>query len=1150
MAIVGEPTENYVIKEVNWRQSAQYKGFENPDRIGLENTGEKDENGNYIYHHHNHLQYLNNQNAWVKMASSVYIGGAEEDETLKQTSDSLGRQRLASIGLNPDNFFGNELAKKFILFNGVSELNKPNTRSGIANNANLWNSNFSYGLGGSDFGIQPVPGIDNVEIECLNRGSIRRAQINLKAYNKFQFELIEMLYLRIGYHILLEFGNDKYYDHSDKSYANVGNTLLEKKWFSADGASQLDMLAAIREERKKYSGNYEGFFGRVTNFSWDITPEGTYDITIQLHTVGDIIESLQVNLPFPGRDAHEIVNNVSGSALLDQEVENIMDAILFNAEESKCENESNLEYISLNAAYTTAENKLETSDPDKFRDIKKTKEKYTRYITFREVCKHLNEYCIPIITPTKGNPNSLVTINTSPQFMGYHLHQTSLDPRVCIFRTPSYEDEKLMGNIERFWWNDMLNPFVMKISPKKDEKLIGGNIMNLYLNFDFVKKSMRQNLSKDGKLSLFKFLQNICNGINSALGNVNKLEPIIEDDYLISIIDQNPIPGAIESQNNSVQFKTFGYDVKDKQSSIIKDISLNTSITPEMATMVTIGATANGGKVKGIDSTYFSKWNAGLTDRFNKKTEQKELDKDKLEESIQESFIIKLGEEWDALEDNEAKNAKENPYREGRLLQSSNTYIGGGGFSNDPTHAYVKDDDLLPKGYYTRDEYIGQKLYLWKIKNEITKEDLESKAKLKNNYFRYLIEAFGSKKSLVIDNGIYFPANSQPKYLEYNESFISRAKSSYAEYLNAINKEIAEKVKEEAKKLKDLYSSDQIGFIPFNLGITLEGLSGVKIYNKIDVDQKFLPKNYPEILHFITTKVNHYIRDNKWETQLETLVLPKTSLIKYENTRLKFEDRGDENVLPEDQRGADSYRTDENTEGKDFYFLEGRNVSQLLRTQRSWFGGYGKNNTHIDVNEIILDFHPDVRNAFKGFLTELRDTYTDYYALINSIYRTPDKSEKLGKEQVGQSVAKRGKSRHTWGAAIDMNVYTPGYAKGEGIALRKQGNYQDWKNSGITDLAKKYNILWGGEFEPRVTKEDSVHFYHPYDKKIVEDNVANILFLFQDKGMTLEDIHPHDVKLFVRMSNDEITKVFSGPPYTSNGFDNRFQYPKRKYNTY
>jgi hypothetical protein len=57
----------------------------------------------------------------------------------------------------------------------------------------------------------------------------------------------------------------------------------------------------------------------------------------------------------------------------------------------------------------------------------------------------------------------------------------------------------------------------------------------------------------------------------------------------------------------------------------------------------------------------------------------------------------------------------------------------------------------------------------------------------------------------------------------------------------------------------------------------MDGISGIKIYNKLQVDSSFLPVRYGKTLNFIITGVNHRLQNNDWETTLETIVMPKTS---------------------------------------------------------------------------------------------------------------------------------------------------------------------------------------------------------------------------------------------------------------------------------
>ena len=69
-------------------------------------------------------------------------------------------------------------------------------------------------------------------------------------------------------------------------------------------------------------------------------------------------------------------------------------------------------------------------------------------------------------------------------------------------------------------------------------------------------------------------------------------------------------------------------------------------------------------------------------------------------------------------------------------------------------------------------------------------------------------------------------------------------------------------------------SSPSVGFLPFGINITIDGLSGFKIYNKLEVDTRFLPSNYPESLEFVITGVEHNIDGNDWTTEIKTLAVP------------------------------------------------------------------------------------------------------------------------------------------------------------------------------------------------------------------------------------------------------------------------------------
>jgi hypothetical protein len=229
----------------------------------------------------NQLNYLNNRTGWCKLVSSVDI---DEDATIRKFNLTKG----------------SDLAKNCILFAGLSYStdNSDKTplgyRYGVAEQDSVFN-NTAYGFGGLEFGLRPMPGIISAEIKTETRGSIKRATIKVQANNRQQFDIIDLLYLRLGYSVLLEWGHSSYYDNNgeyitDNSYSLVNNFLNPTPNFNYD-----TILTKIQENRLASCGNYDALFAKVVNFNWTFTNEGTYDITINLISLGDVIESLKAN---------------------------------------------------------------------------------------------------------------------------------------------------------------------------------------------------------------------------------------------------------------------------------------------------------------------------------------------------------------------------------------------------------------------------------------------------------------------------------------------------------------------------------------------------------------------------------------------------------------------------------------------------------------------------------------------------------------------------------------------------------------------------------------------------------------------------------------------------------------------------------------
>ena len=64
-------------------------------------------------------------------------------------------------------------------------------------------------------------------------------------------------------------------------------------------------------------------------------------------------------------------------------------------------------------------------------------------------------------------------------------------------------------------------------------------------------------------------------------------------------------------------------------------------------------------------------------------------------------------------------------------------------------------------------------------------------------------------------------------------------------------------------------------FIPLNLQVTVDGISGIKQYQSFATNQELLPADYHNRLAFIVKGLNHKIDKNGWSTVIETLAINK-----------------------------------------------------------------------------------------------------------------------------------------------------------------------------------------------------------------------------------------------------------------------------------
>ena len=911
--IVGEQFDEFVRNQIKIRQSNQFGGYTSTLRTN------------------DQIQYLNNRNAWVKLASSVDVeegqivipptpsgnsgGGAggsgggfnpgggytpgggffpsgnsgNTGTTTPAANTTIpykpGYQvinyknsKLRAIGIpesDVKDYSGNRFSAKAILFNTLSSFNTNSNsysarRAGVTNTNSLWN-NFAYGLGGTNYGIQPPPGIISVQVDSINRGSIRKANITLKAHNRFQFDIIELLYLRLGFTMMLEWGWDRYLDNATGNIQQVGNTIIEDIWFTSKNKSQLEMLKEIQDMRAKYNGNYDGFFGKVSNFTWNFNPDGSYDITIDLITVGDVIESIKANTFAKG----SFKAATSTEDVLKTEAEKVSlspDNIILKAAAVSSIGEYLYGKIKkLNESGTSTFNQTAKSrklNPDNVVDYyeistpvvngKSVGSQY--YVRLGEFLAQLEGLIVPRVeNGTSKTPQININYTTENNLISFFPNQISLDPKVCILR-PFITFGDINGVIFPDYLSDLeLYAQLLQI-PSTKEFQVFGKLMNLYINIEYIAGLVTSNGSPVQDLPLFKLLQDLCNGINDALGGVNKLEPIIKNDNIITLIDQT----LIVPEEDIVLLEVYGYNPKDQTSNFVKDLKFVSKITPQLASMISIGATAAGSNTSEIDGTAFSKWSEGLVDRFSQKIIEPKFEDPATTPSVDRTT---LEGEWNGFDKvNSVSRFFRNLF--GGSVTADQRIV------DNPKYGAINGQPMGLERFITVASFILKN----NAKNNTWYAE-ELPTLVSTNYAVYLVEAFGGN---LTDVFIYSSASpkpvpftrdvSQAKYALYNDSFIDQGKGAYKNYLNSLNNE---------RYNIDNIPSSEIGFIPLSFEVILEGISGIKIYNKLSINTNFLPTNYPESLNFVITKVNHQISNNNWDTSLSTISMPNTKPYKF-----------------------------------------------------------------------------------------------------------------------------------------------------------------------------------------------------------------------------------------------------------------------------
>jgi len=287
--LTGEPFQEGVTKQIDIRQR----------RLGKLNRSPED------------LVFYNSSTAFLRLASSIDVECPVDPSG--NVNPNLPIEKLPFLTPASD-YIGNNLARKCVLFGGTIDIsNSKDLTSEKALEAALNGTttdpslNFglnldpfsrpligAYGWGGIDQGYKPMPAIMSTNISYYNRGAIAKATVKIQVNSIKQLEIIDVLYCRVGYTMLLEWGNTMYFNNNNELEAFNNFSTEPLIGFFNGSATQNDIIAYIKKERETHSFNYDAMLGKVVNFKYDYKPEG-YEVELTLIGMGDVIENFKIN---------------------------------------------------------------------------------------------------------------------------------------------------------------------------------------------------------------------------------------------------------------------------------------------------------------------------------------------------------------------------------------------------------------------------------------------------------------------------------------------------------------------------------------------------------------------------------------------------------------------------------------------------------------------------------------------------------------------------------------------------------------------------------------------------------------------------------------------------------------------------------------
>lgn len=557
------------------------------------------------------LSWLNSKSVDIRLTSSVNIESEQLSKYFKTPK-------------------GNSLAKIHVLEGGELFFDEKHgsfrLRSGLGDGGGSYGdkTNATRSKRGS---IQPMSGITNVSINSLsNNGTLQTATIDIVVNSIEELERLEVLYFSLGYTCLLEISNTVFFSNDGKyrttypKYNILDDNNLSKEQIFSDIFSTSDNELTAKNKIKlveNSSGNYLPCYMYVKNFRWSNVQgsDQSYNVSIDLVSIGEILNSLRVNyiskLNLDGflklDDSQKTsITKDSGKSKLHGVLSIIREHIRNEFDEQNTG--KNLLKYGLTDVDTIGAIRFLGGYVGTLTDPSNPQlETFKSYIKFDDFIEILNNKIL--LSTDKKTPYlklSLKNERGEDLTMFAHYLQIPTNLNICYIES--------CKNIDLLRYRLNLTDGSEQNDDNKfftDDKYNKGLLKNIYLNIDFLIEAIEIS-KKDGDVNFGDYIEHILKNINESLGYINDFRLITEaTSNVVRIIDSTFNADKI-TKDNLLTIELSG------TKSIVRNYTMESSVYPTMANMITISAGVNSGGETGINTSTFDIFNKGLSDRIIK----------------------------------------------------------------------------------------------------------------------------------------------------------------------------------------------------------------------------------------------------------------------------------------------------------------------------------------------------------------------------------------------------------------------------------------------------------------------------------------------------------------------------------------------------